>query len=154
MKLLISLLTVLSATQAMADGFTCKTYDGTLAIKVYNKTQPSEGTRNAAVMILSDAGVAYGNKTIAKFTAEGTLENSGAEYDASVDLRRVDSSRKGENILGTKLGNVASISVQVDFKYNAPVPHGTELFGLVTIGKRDGSYVSEKMDCFRYLKSE
>ncbi len=154
MKLLITLLTALSASTAMADGFTCKTYGDELTVKVYNKTQPTEGTRNAAVMILSDSELAYGNKTIAKFTADGNLENSGAAYTAGVDLRRLDSSRKGENILGTKLGNVDSIALAVDFKYNEPVAAGTVLLGRVTIVKRDGDIISEKMDCVRYLKSE
>ncbi|MDZ4662579.1 MAG: hypothetical protein SGJ18_13285 [Pseudomonadota bacterium] len=154
MKLLITLLTALTASQAMADGFTCKTYGDDLTIKVYNKTQPSEGTRNAAVMVISDSNISYGRRTIAKFSAEGTLDNSGASYTAGVDLRRIDSDRKGENILGTKLGNVDSISLDVDFKYNEPVAHGTVLLGRVTIEKRNGDSLSEKMDCVRYLKSE
>ena len=154
LKLIATALISLTASLALADGFVCKTYGDDLTIKVYNKTQPSEGTRNAAVMVISDSNVSYGRKTIAKFTAEGTLESTGASYTAGVDLRRLDSNRKGENILGTKLGNVDSIGLEVDFKYNEPVDAGTVLLGHVTIEKRDGSSISEKMDCVRYLKAE
>ncbi len=154
MKTLLALLTVLVSSQSFADGFVCETYNSDLRIKVYNKTQPTEGTRNAAIMIVSDPNVSLGRKTIATFSSEGTLENTGASYLADVDLRRLESDRKGENILSTKLGQIKSISLEVSFNYNHPVAEGTVLPGRVTVEKRNSEVIVEKLDCVRYLKGE
>ena len=55
MKALISLLALSLSTVALADGFKCEQREHAVNIQVFNKTQASEGTRNVAVMILSDA---------------------------------------------------------------------------------------------------
>jgi hypothetical protein len=60
-SLFIALLLTLSVN-AFADGFKCEQLIHTLKIKVYNNTQPTEGTRNPAVMVLSDSSVAFGKK--------------------------------------------------------------------------------------------
>src|SRR4051812_1738186 len=61
---MIALGLLLAATAAHADGFECQTVDQDLNIKVYNHTSPSEGTRVASVMVLSDPSVSAGKKTI------------------------------------------------------------------------------------------
>ena len=155
MKKLVVSIVMLAATSAMADGFVCESLDGALKVKVFNKTQPSEGTRNAAIMILSDASVGFGNKTIAKLSAEATtLSNEGTSYQGKVDLRRVDSDRSGELVAGTKLGYIKNINLEVDFSYARPVLAGTSVRGWLNIEKRDGSTITEKLECQRYLKGE
>jgi hypothetical protein len=150
---LIALIAGLTSIAAQADGFICQSEDG-LAIKVFNHTQASEGTRNAAVMIISDQNISYGNKTVAKFDADNTvLSNKGAAYTAKVDLRYTDSKRKGELIAGTKLGYIETLKLGVAFSYGYPVKAGEEMSGSLLVVKRDGSKSRVAMTCERYLKN-
>jgi hypothetical protein len=149
----IASLATLASSAAMADGFVCKSEDG-LTIKMFNHVQPAAGTRNGAVMILSDDSIQYGRKTIARFTdVKGTLSNSGAFYGANVDLRFNDSSRKGELVLGTKLGELDRVYVDVAFSYGAPVSAQELLVGTVTATKRNGEILEQSLECSRYLKN-
>ena len=144
---------VLGSMVAKADGFVCESESG-LVLKIYNKTNAEEGTRSAATLVISDSTVSYGNKTIAKFPADkGVLASKELVYSANVDLRMVDSNRKGELIAGTKLGYVDMIHVAIDFSYSKPVAAGTELEGELIVVKRDGEELSESLTCTRYLKN-
>jgi hypothetical protein len=116
--------------------------------------QPEEGTRNAAVMVLSDPAIAQGRKTIARFTdCNGTLTSQGALYVANVDLRFNDSGRKGENVLGTKLGHLKKIALKLDFSYRYPVNHGDPVSGVIKALDRNGETIREVVECRRYLKN-
>jgi hypothetical protein len=142
------------SASAHADGFNCQTTDGALNVKIYNNTNPQVGTRVGAIMVVSDPAVSGGRKTIARFTdANGRLESRASVYVADVDLRFNDSSRKGESILGTKLGNVDQIIADLDFSYAAPVTAGEEVAGKLTIVKRDGNKIHADLSCERYLKN-
>jgi len=142
-------------TQAHADGFVCDTMnDARLRVKIYNHVDAEDGTRNPAIMILSDRTVQEGRKTIAKFTSETErLTRDGATYVADVDLRYGNSNRKGELILGTKLGHVDTIQVDVDFTYGRPVSNGEKLLGEIVVLKRDGDKNFDVLECTRYLKN-
>jgi hypothetical protein len=145
---------LLSSAASRADGFTCRTQDESLKLAVYNITDANHGTRNASTMVISDPAVGYGRKTIARFSdLNETLTNIGATYEARVDLRFNDSGRKGELIGGTKLGQLKSIVLDVEFNYSRPVLSGTELPATVTLVKRNGETVSLGAICARYLKN-
>ena len=151
-KLVTVVLGLLVSSQAWADGWVCNADD--LKVRVYNNVQPSEGTRNVAVMVLSDPKVAFGRKTIAKFTASNsTLENESSLYTARVDLRFNDSGRKGELIAGTKLGFLKTILLDVDFSYAAPIADGDVVDATMTLVKRDGASIEKDLSCERYLKN-
>ena len=153
MKSLVLALSLLSLN-VMADGFVCEQPEHGLKVKVYNQTQAAAGTRNSAVMVLSDATVSYGRKTIASFTVnKRTLGSNGASYMAKVDLRVLESNRSGENILGTKLGQISKIFVDMDFQYNEPVADGEEVTGSIVIVKRNGTEQAFDLNCQRYLKN-
>jgi hypothetical protein len=152
-KLMIAVL-AMGVSNAMADGFVCETLDGALSVKVYNQTHADAGTRNAAVMVLSDNTIQYGRKTIAKFDADNqVLDNRGASYLADVDLRYNDSGRGGENIGGTKLAQLDAIALEIRFAYDVPVNSGEVVEGVLTLIKRNGSEISIDVDCERYLKN-
>ena len=143
-----------SANAAQADGFKCQTLDGDLSIKAYNHTDASEGTRTGAVMVLSDPAVSSGRKTIARFTdVNGVLTSQGARYTANVDLRFNDSKRKGELILGTKLGELDQVIVSVDFTYGQNLEKGEMTSGEITLVKRNGKKIHSELECERYLKN-
>lgn len=155
MKTLLIATIALVSTAAHADGFRCSdsSREG-LNVTVYNHTNPSEGTRNAAVMVVSDSNINFGNKTIARFQdANSTIANNGAYYVANVDLRYNDSSRKGELIGGTKLGFLDQIKLNVEFSYAEPVEAGTTVPGTLSLVKRNGEVINIDMDCVRYLKN-
>jgi hypothetical protein len=150
----IALFTVLASFAAQADGFRCSTVEGDLDIKIYNKVQPSEGVRNAAVLVLSNPAIAAGRKTIATFgDTKGTLSNEAATYSADVDLRMLESNRKGELIAGTKLGHLDTIVVDVAFSYASPMADGESTTGELTLVKRDGDVIKRDLECSRYLKN-
>jgi len=152
--LTIAAMILFSATSAYADGFQCQTWEDDLTIKIYNNTNPLEGTRNSAVMILSDPSISHGRKTIAVFRdVNATLSNMGASYDGLVDLRFKEIRRKGELISGTKLGFLKHVLVDVDFSYATPVAHRTLLRGTLKLIKRDGEVIERDLDCERYLKN-
>ena len=153
MKSLVAIM-ILASTYAQADGFTCQATEHSLDIKIYNHVDPQDGTRVGAVMVLSNPSIQHGRKTIARFAdANGVLENHGPLYTADVDLRFSDSSRKGELIAGTKLGELDKIKVAVVFSYASPVEDGAELEGMATLVKRNGEVIFADLVCERYLKN-
>ncbi len=152
--ILLTLIAMTASLNVHADGFKCVDQNETLGIKLYNHTHPTSGTRNAAIMVLSDLRVQQGRKTIATFEeTDSLLNNSGAYYQANVDLRYSNSNRAGENILGTKLGYIDSIKVAVRFNYSEPTADGETIPGKVIITKRNGSRIVQDLVCKRYLKN-
>ncbi len=151
---LIALMAMGFSGAALADGFVCDTLDGVYTVKVYNHTQPTAGTRNAAIMIVSDNTIQSGRKTIATFESEnGLLSSQSLRYVADVDLRFSNSNRSGENILGTKLGMVDTLTLDVNFSYDEPVSAGEEIAGKVIVAKRNGQKIKSALSCVRYLKN-
>lgn len=150
----ILLTTILAASlSAQADGFKCETESG-LNLQVFNNTSPGMGTRSGSILVVSDSGVQYGNKTIAKFSAlKSTLSSKNLRYTAKVDLRVSESNRKGELIAGTKLGYIDQLVLDVAFSYSSPIAHGAELPAVLTVVKRNGTYTQEAAVCARYLKN-
>lgn len=153
MKALLILATLMAANSAMADGFICTSASG-LNVQIYNNTNPQLGTRTASTMVISDPALARGNQTIAKFTnLDETLSSKNLTYKAKVDLRYKNSSRKGELIAGTKLGQLDKILVTVGFSYANPVLHGQYIDGHMRLFKRNGQQLNEDLNCVRYLKN-
>lgn len=152
-KLLVLVSVVLSASIAKADGFECQTVAGDLNIKVYNHVMPAAGTRNGAVMVVSDPAVSVGRKTVAVFTsAEGTLVNSATKYYANVD-ERFNNIPKGEYLSGTRIDYLKSIILDVDFSYATPVSFGSIVEGWMILTRENGSQIKEAVMCERYLKN-
>lgn len=156
MKSAIALIAGLVLSQsALADGFVCENLEQGIRVKAFHKTQPELGTRNVAVMIVSDPSISVGRKTIATFQADdAVLTNQGSHYNAAVDLRFKASRRKGELIGPTKLGELQNVKLDVAFSYAKPVVHESELAGVVTLVKRNGTEIEIDVMCSRYLKGE
>jgi len=78
----------LIASQAKADGFVCNALDTDLTVKVYNHVNPELGTRNPAIMVVSDPSVNAGRKTIARFTdANLTLAKRSSVFEVVAKVR-------------------------------------------------------------------
>lgn len=139
---------------ASADGFVCQTVEGDLNVKIYNHVDPTAGTRVASVMVLSNPSVNVGRKSIARFTeVQENLSNISANYEANVDLRFSDSSRKGELVSGTQLGQLKTITLAVDFSYANPIDAETQVSCSLTLIKHNGEEITRDMQCTRYLKN-
>jgi hypothetical protein len=153
--IIIAIMAVVAISTAKADGFKCEGVNTGINVQVYNHTNPSEGTRNAAVMIVSDSYINSPNKTIAKFTDENnTLVYQGyGLFQATVDLRYIESSKRGENIAGTKLGYLKNINLQVYTKYGRSTYVDKVFDSKLTYVKRTGEIIEEKAICTRYLKN-
>src|ERR1035437_8361085 len=97
--IIVAHMAVAAISTAKADGFKCEGVNTGINVQVFNHTNPSEGRRTAAVMIVSDSYINSPNKTIAKFTDENnTLVYQGyGLFQAKVDLRYIESSKRGEN---------------------------------------------------------
>jgi len=155
MKAALLSLVLLLGSSAFADGFICENASGNLRIKVYHQTQPEMGTRNAAILVASDPTISGGRKTIATFSSQNDLLSShSAIYEADVDLRFKTSDRKGENIGGTKLGDLDSIKLVVDYSFSNPVASGAPVDAELTLVRRTSSDLVMPMTCTRYLKGE
>jgi hypothetical protein len=155
LTILISAFFTLSAH---ADGFICEGRNSGLNLKVFNHTEATAGTRTPAVMILSNP-YQNSNQTIAVFSDENrTLDYLGrGHYQARVDLRFNDSGRAGENIAGTKLGQLKTIHLQVKFNYShasAELANSVnEIPGELNYIKRNGEILTENAICKRYHKN-
>ncbi len=145
-----------SGSFAQAEGFKCQTVQGDLNVKIYHHNEPSIGTRVVSTMIVSDPSILAGRKTVALFTSnKGTLSLvSEGSYLATVDLRMVESRTKGEYLVGTRLGELSTIAVDLDFSYAAPVADGDMVVGSATFTKRSGEVIEREMVCARYLKAD
>ena len=163
MKLLTITIATLASLSAHADGFRCHTEAETgrnIAIALYNKVNPEDGTRSVAKMIVSDPSLKHGRKTIATFSADAeTLETDHKNANTKsfiglVDLRFNESNRKGEYILGTRLGEVDTIELAVDFTYGEDLADGDVVDALVRVVKRNGQVQKANALCERYLKGE
>ncbi len=156
---LMSILTLGFSLSAQADGFICEGLSTGITVRVYNHTEASQGTRTPAIMVLADPAVHYPLQTIATFSDQNrTLSYLGhGQYFAKVDLRFLDSGRKGENVGGTKLGELKSIQLNVNFSYSHAA---TDLADAVDhipakifYNKRTGEILEENAHCTRYLKN-
>lgn len=138
---------------AFADGFICEGNEIPVRVKVFNYTQAAEGTRQAAVMIISDTSAEVGQQSIARFyEKDGQLSSSGTSYVANVDLRFSTSLNRSKNIGDTALGELDSIGLDVAHNYLRPSSEGTTSAGTLTLTKRDGEVLMHDMTCERYLK--
>lgn len=154
MKKLIVLMIALAGAQAQADGFRCYSQDRTLNVQVFNHVDANKGTRTAATMVLSDPRVQTGNRTIAKFeSATGLLSSTELIYTAKVDLRYVDSRRKGEYIAGTRLGEIDTLDLYLGFSYGTGLEDGDWVPANLIVTKRNGQEVLMTMGCERYIKN-
>ncbi len=148
---------------AAADGFKCEGVNTGVTLQVYNHTQPVEGTRTPAVMVVASSLVRSPNKTIAVFKHENdTLAYLGnGLFQGKIDLQNDESIHKGENIAGTKLGYLKAIQLQLfafygkKFSYkNADLFKNNEIMDArISYLKLTGEVLEEKAICSRYLKN-
>jgi hypothetical protein len=153
MKYLLVALLALTPVAAHADGFRCETASDTLNVTIYNNVDPTIGTRVPAIVILSDSRREFGNKTVATFRgATGLIKSNGASYDLDVDGRFKGVERGGEDIAGTKLIQLKTIKIGIDYSFDRPLEDGARVGGTLVLTKNDGTTISRELDCKRYLK--
>lgn len=143
-----------SALTANADGFVCESTQGNVRIKAYHYTAPQSGTRNSAVLIASDPRMAPGNRFIARFSrAKGILNNRAATYEAKVDRRYNDINDGLDTIGNTRLEELKTLKLEVDFSYGRPILDGEYVPGSLHLIRHNGEVELIELDCERYLKN-
>ncbi len=142
---------------AHADGFDCQARNTGLLIHVVNSPNPATGTRTPETMTLFNPLLKPGQQEIVRFSNQNrTLSYLGrGNYLGEVDRRFLDSGRQGENIAGTKLGQLKSILLDIEFSYahsdielaNSVKEVPAKIFYL----KRTGEILEEAATCKRFL---
>jgi hypothetical protein len=153
--ILMAVLSVATIVQAKADGFKCEGASYGTLIKVYNNTQPSKGTRNLAIMVVSDPSRDAGDRTIAIFRdSQGLVSSNGTLYSAKVD-HRFKSVQVGKEIAGMDISELYGIKLNINFNYTLDTPSTAGDFypAVATYTDANGSKKSENMTCSRYLKN-
>jgi len=138
MKKSVQLLTALAfgifGTAAFADGFKCVGEDSDYNVKLFNKVMPEDGTRNPAVLVISDAHgtlLVRRDSDISKTNRQNTVRYT------------VDGSRK--------LGADTAI-LQVRFKQGREVIEEGDTRPGQLILITDGEKEVLELSCERYLK--
>ena len=143
-----------SFTTALADGFTCEARHTGLKIRVQNHLNPQAGTRTPEQMSISDP-LQPELKTSALFTDRNhTLSYQGhGNYLGRVDLRTAAPNLRINYIAGTRLQDLNSILLDLEFSYNPDslvlantVP---EIPGKIFYQRRTGEVLDEPVSCKR-----
>lgn len=146
-----------SAPTALADGFDCQARNTGLLIHVVNSPNAAVGTRTPEVMTVLNPLLKPGQQEIVRFSHDNqTLSYLGrGNYLGQVDLRYLDSGRRGENIAGTKLGQLKSILLDIEFSYahsDIELANSVkEVPGKIFYTKRTGEILEEPATCKRFL---
>lgn len=136
MKLFIITALSLVSSVAMADGFRCANDD--FRVKLYNEVQPENGTRNPAVLVVSEKGVG----TIA------TLD--GSEIEKTI----TETSVIYKGTTNSKLdGRYVSVKLSVRKTPSAYAKYEGQHHGVLTINA-DGETVKQSVLCARYKKTD
>jgi len=152
---IIALAALIITTTAHADGFRCLTQDHKIKATVYDNVQPAKGTRNGAIMILSQASQDSDKSTLAVFRGDnGSLTNRGPVYTGNVDMRFAEVNQALANDEAPiNMADMSQIILNIDYNMNSPVPAGEVVTGLITFNKRSGPPSTESVICTRYLKN-
>ncbi|MBI3558648.1 MAG: hypothetical protein HY074_20465 [Deltaproteobacteria bacterium] len=138
MKLVIvtALTLVSSISVAMADGFRCQ--NNTLRAKLFNETQPGRGTRNPAVLVVSERDVG----TLATLEGDEIVKTNGefvVTYEGQANSRQ----------------NGRFVAVKLEIEKQAEkdgIFAGLHLAKLLV--NADGENREATLTCERYLKAE
>jgi len=133
MKFLVLAVVTLASSLSLASGYVCEGQG--YRVKMYNEVQPSLGTKNPAVLVVSSA-----NGTIARL--QGTEIEKDTTNDTTIfqgSNNAVDTGR----FLSVQLEVVKQASTSGDFA-------GTH-FAILTVNADGGTWTA-KMACSEYLK--
>jgi hypothetical protein len=150
-------LCLIMGNAASAEGFLCSVgKDPGLNVYVeHYRSQYKKVAKSLLVYrnILDDY---TGDATIEKLATfsrkDKTLNNDETNYHAQVKFGSDETGAPGAYLLGTQLQNIEYLSLTVQFSYDKPVVHLTQLPGLLYAMKRDGTSEVYPVDCLRFLK--
>jgi len=142
-------LTFLSSQVWALSGFNCVSVDRDLVVQIVFGQGQSALRWNSAAMVVSNPHVKKGRQFVARFrSSQGMLEREGSTFIGHVLPQHPDSSRVGERIAGTTLGQLRTISVDIDFTPARAALPTTPLSAQVTYMKRNGQKLAQDFDCW------
>ncbi len=136
MKLFIVIALTLVSSVAMADGYRCQ--NNTFRAKVYNETQPERGTRNPAVLIVSQRNVG----TVATLEGDEIVKTNG---EFSVTYEGQTNSRQDGRFVAVKLEVEKQAEIESAF---------AGLFTARLLVNADGRSRESILTCEHYVKSD
>jgi hypothetical protein len=156
MKVSLTLFAVLFPLHFVdADGFRCETRHTHIRVRVVNHRDPRLGTRSPEFMTLSDPLQPEIAASASFFSANRTLHYQGAgRYLGQVDLRSTRPELRTIFIAGTRLRDLASILLDLEFSYDPDVVQLAnavpELPGRIYYHRRRGDTLEEPVSCTRF----
>ncbi len=148
----------MTGTPAFAEGFLCTLKaEADLNFFVEHFRKPNHGTRRAKALYVYrswiDEESGKSEKDLVAYFSDKlkTLKNQSTSYHARVNLKLDETGAPGAYLLGTRLQFIDYISLAVQFHYNKPVPHMTQLPGLLYVMKRNGQSQTYEANCLRFL---
>jgi|GEM_PF-3627234 len=140
---------------ARADGFICEARYTEIRIRVANHQDPRLGTRSPESMTLSDPLQPDLPATASFTSANRTLSYQGSgRYLGRVDLRCTRPELRSIFIAGTRLQDLASIVLDIEFSYDPDVVQLANAVpgipGRIVYQRRDGETLDEPVICKRF----
>lgn len=149
-------LVLMIPASALADGFICHGDQSGIEMAIYNQVNPHLGTRNPAVLVISDPALATSNHTEARFSPELNnfrYEGHGnyvAEVHGNVFL--FDST----SVAGHAVNSLNEIRLKIVFSYDkdaiALVDSIDEIPGTIEYTDLNNQVSNESASCSRYRK--
>jgi hypothetical protein len=139
------MLTMMVGSVVQAAGFDCIGNDTSTVISTREASK-----KHAAFMSIDDPKVKTASKqNIAEFYDGNGLNinKSGNVFDGDAGLAK--ELRKGENIAGTKLGELSLIRLTVLYKHGDATYSGEAFAGTIRYTKKSGEVRTENANCFR-----
>jgi hypothetical protein len=161
-----ALTTILFSSTALAHGFVCTSLEQITQIEIHltgtgsltPDVQPQDAqaqdfqdyrpSPRGKLMIVKDITLAPKRQLVATFSAkEGLLRTKDTSFIGRVDPKHPDTNNAGKRIGGTRLGQLETITVEIDYSFQEKVPQGVRLAGQVTYSKTNGDDLAEDFEC-------
>jgi hypothetical protein len=143
---------------AFSEGFLCTVKkDPDLNFFVEHFRSPSRGTRTAKQLFVYrstiDEDTGKVDKELIAFFSKKlrTLKNQSTSYHAQVNLKLDETGAPGAYLLGTRLQYIDYMSLAIQFNYAKPVPHLTQVPGVLYVLKLNGDSETFDANCLRFL---
>lgn len=136
MRFFIISLLFLASSAAMADGFRCQGQD--FRVKLFNEVQPSRGTRNPAILVVSERGIG----TIA------TLDGAGIKKKLHLDTVTYDGQANSRID-----GRFVYVKLEISKRVEAQGPFLGLHVAKLTVNA-NSSHRTQVLACDRYRKQE
>jgi hypothetical protein len=146
------------ASVASAQGFICTSLDETTQIDIYlvggGSLHEFRPAPRGKMMVVKDITLNPKRQVVATFsTKEGLLRTKDTSFIGKVDPKHPDTNSSGKRVGGTRLGQLKTITVEIDYSFQEKVSDGVRLAAQVTYNKLNGEDLAEDFECVYHSDS-